>query len=57
MLQGNRKLAAVIAGLIAVTVTTSLAPIVGMGETVVLTAMAIEGALASGGIITFKGSE
>lgn len=55
MLKGNRKLASVIAGLIAVAATAALAPIVGMPDQVALVALGIEGTLASGGVVLSGG--
>ena len=57
MLLGNRKLAAIIAGLLVVGATAILGEYYGVDEAILVTAITIEGTLAAGGIITFKGSE
>ena len=49
MLKGNRRLAAVIAGLIAVTLTAALTPYLGIPAEIAMAALGIEGALAGGG--------
>lgn len=54
---GNRKLAAIIAGLLVVGATAILGSYYGLDGTTIVTALAIEGTLASGGIITYKGSQ
>ena len=57
MLLGNRKLAAIIAGLLTVGATVILGAHFSVATELILTAITIEGTLAAGGIVTFKGSE
>ena len=57
MLQGNRKLAAIMAGLLIIGSTVILGTVFGVDGATLMTAIGIEGTLATGGIITFKGSD
>ena len=56
-MQGNRKLAAIIAGLLVIGATLILGSYYGVETTALVTAIGIEGTLASGGNITYKGSD
>ena len=57
IMQGNRKLAAIIAGLVVIGATLILGSYYGVETMPLITAIGIEGTLASGGIVTFKGSD
>lgn len=54
---GNRKLAAIIAGLLVVGATAILGAYYGVDGATIMTAITIEGTLATDGIITFKGTD
>ncbi len=51
MLKGNRKLAAVIAGLIAIVTTAALTAQLGIPENVALTSLGLIGTICGGGVL------